>query len=411
MAVFDNMNYTHSPGVAPSVQEYFDETLQRNLQPNLVHAKDAQKVPLPKHNGKFVRFRKPVKLKPITTPLSEGVTPAGQKIEMTDFRTMVKPYGGFIPLTDEIDLYLLDSMTKMAADILADQARESLDTILRDAYNAGSNVFYPGTVTSRAALTATDVLDAATLKKVARMMERNSVPKFSDGFYHSIISPETKFDLTADPFWMDVAKYQDTANMEKYEIGRMLSFKFYETPNAKTFEAAQYLFGTVASLTASAVNAAEKTMMITSGHAAITPDVARELAGMLVDVKATSGGSTQESVCIERVEPSNGTHAIVHLRWWPKDVTLAASSVIIPTGGGAGGLKVHSTLAYGADAFGTVALGGSGDNVRSILKPAGTGGPEDPVDQRGTVAWKAAGFCGVILDDIRLCRIEHAVSG
>ena len=274
--------------------------------------------------------------------------------------------------------------------------------ILRDAYNAGSNVFFPGSVTSRAALASTSLLTADVLKKVIRTMERNNVPKFSDGFYHAVIDPETKFDLTADALWTDVAKYQNTANMERYEIGRMLSTKFYETTNAKTFQDQANLFGTTASLTIAAVDLGKKRLTVTANHALITPDVARELSGQLVKVGP-------DIVCIERVEPTDGTSAYIFLRWTKPG--MGTATTITPTGGGASGLKVHSTLLYGADAFGTVALGGSGDSAYTIINPPGSSGALDPLNQRGTVDWRVKAFCGVILDDIRVCRIEHAVSG
>lgn len=410
MAVFDNLNYTHSPGVAPSVQEYFNAKLQKYLMPELVHARFAQKVRLPKHNGKFVRFRKPIRLEPITTPLSEGVTPEGQKIEMTDFRVTVKPYGGYIALTDEVDLYLLDNQTKLAADLLTDQATLSLDTILRNDYHTGCNVFYAGGKTSRAALTPGDVLTEDMLKRVVRTMEDHSVPKLAGGYYGSIIHPFTKYDLTAFPAWLDKAKYQTTEDLEKYEVGRMYGIRFFESPNAMVFRAGKYLFGTVASLTASSVDVAKKTLTVTAGHAAITPDVARELAGKLVDVKASSSATEQASACIEYVTPSDGKSAVLHLRYPPEGITLAANAVVIPTGGGAGGMDVYSTLVFGANAFGCVALDGTGDNVESILMPPGSSGAIDPLKQRGTAAWKAKGFGGAILDDIRAIRMEHAVS-
>ena len=52
MAVFDNLNYTHSPGVAPGVVQYYERALLENLQPEMVHSRDAQKRTLPLNNGK-----------------------------------------------------------------------------------------------------------------------------------------------------------------------------------------------------------------------------------------------------------------------------------------------------------------------------------------------------------------------
>lgn len=419
MAVFDNLNKTTSSGVAAGVQDYYNAKIQKVLKETLVHSRDAQKVPLPEHNGKFVRFRKPTKLNPITTPLTEGVTPAGQTITLTDFRAMVKPYGGHIELTDEINFYLLDNMQMMAADLLAEQARESLDAILRLAFNAGTNVYYTGGKTVRSGLSATEKLDGATLKKVVRYMEKNSVPKFGDGFYHSIIGPETKFDLMDIGLLTDKAKYQSMENVEKYEVGVLYGIKFFETPKSHTFSAGTYVVDALENIQIDAYNATTRVATITTGQAAITPDVARKLAGLLVDVTnthTTATNNTLDTLCIEYVEPTNGTSAFIHFRWGLPAASAAKvaasgySSKIVPTGGGAAGIKIHSTLVYGQDAFGTVSLGGSGDNVQTIVNPPGSSGALDPLNQRATVAWKVNGFCGVILDQTRVCRIEHGVS-
>ncbi len=404
MPIWDNLNKTTSPGMKPSVQEYYNATLQKNLKPNLVHAMDAKKVLMPLHQGKSVRFRKPKPLPISTVPLSEGVTPEGQKTEMTDFMVMTKDYGQFVEYTDESRLFLLDDEQKIAAQLMSDQANETLDCVLRDAYNAGSHVLYGGDKSSRATLGATDTINSDLLQKLARTFERNSVKRFPDGFYHAIIHPDTKYDLLRDGVIKDITVYQDADPFKKYTIGHVAGFKFYESPNAKVFDAPVNLFGTTANLTIAAVDAANRKLTITEGHTLITPDVARALTGKLVDVKATAESTTQEAVCIERVTPTDGTSAFIYLRWWPQ-TALAANAVIMPTGGGASGIRVYSTLAYGADSLGMVSLENGGGKVQVIVTP-----PNDPLRQKGTIGWKTNFFCGVILDDVRVCRIEHGAS-
>ena len=110
MAVFDNMNYSYSNGVAPGIVDYYERTLLENAKPEMVHARDAQKRTLPANNGKRVQFRRMTPFAPITTPLSEGVTPAGQTLTQTALWAMVKPYGAHVELTDELDMYHLDNL-------------------------------------------------------------------------------------------------------------------------------------------------------------------------------------------------------------------------------------------------------------------------------------------------------------
>ena len=90
--------------------------------------------------------------------------------------------------------------------------------------------------------------------------------------------------------------------------------------------------------------------------------------------------------------------------------TTAQSLKIVPYGGGAGGCDVYSTLVYGKDAYGSIELGGNGRNVRIIIKPPEGNGAEDPLEQRGTIAWKVKGFCTVILQDDFIVRIESGAT-
>ena len=72
MAVMDNLNYTYSAGVAPGMIEYYRKTMLENPYPELPHARDSQKIPLPPHNGKRVTFFRMTPFDAVTTPLSEG---------------------------------------------------------------------------------------------------------------------------------------------------------------------------------------------------------------------------------------------------------------------------------------------------------------------------------------------------
>lgn len=408
MAVFDNLNKTYSPGVAPSVVEYYERSLLENMKPEMVHNRDAQKRTLPEHNGKTVKFRRFTPFAAITEPLAEGVTPAGQTLTETAFTAMVKPYGGHVELTDEINFYLLDNMHQETAKLLADQAALSLDTISRNALNAGMNVQYANSKTSRGALASTDKLTFAEIKTAVRNLKRKNVKPFADGFYHAIVHPDVVHDLTADTMWVDVAKYQDKVKTERYELGTIYKVKFFESTNAMVFKAQTYIYGTKTSLTATAFDAATKCMTVSDS---ISEDDARAMTGLLVNVQITkSSANSVTPMCIERVDATNKK---VYFRWVPAsttDWTTTNALKIVPYGGGASGADVYSTLIYGENAFGTIELGGTGGNVQIIINAPGSSGALDPLAQRGTIAWKVKGFCTVILQDDFIVRIESGAT-
>ena len=404
MAIFENMNYTTSRGVAPGVVDYYERTLLENAKPEMVHSRDAQKRTLPMHNGKHVQFRRFTPYAASTEPLKEGVTPEGQEIGQTAFTVMVKPYGRHVELTDELNFYQLDNMHREVAKLLSDQAALSLDTICRDALCAGLNVQYAGGRMSRGAITAQDRLTPAEVKKAVRTLRRANCKPFADGFYHAIIHPDAVYDLTDDPNWIDVAKYQDKGKIERYELGCLYKVKFFESTNAKVFGGESYVTGQKEKLTVTAVDANGRVATV---QESLTEDEARALSGKLVEVVA---GGVGTPMCVERVDAQ--ARKII-FRWAPGESVSAgwaSGATVVPTGAGASGEPVYGTLIYGQDAFGDIELGGMGKNVKIIINPPGSSGAADPLEQRGTIAWKVRGFACAILQDAFIVRLEHACS-
>jgi len=78
------------------------------------------------------------------------------------------------------------------------------------------------------------------------------------------------------------------------------------------------------------------------------------------------------------------------------------------TGEGDSGIDVYATLILGANAYGDIDLGNS-QNGGAIIKALGTGGTTDPLNQRGTIGWKAH-YIAKILNEAFMVRIEHAVT-
>jgi hypothetical protein len=264
-------------------------------------------------------------------------------------------------------------------------------------------------VTSRAALTSSDVLTYAVIKRVVRKLKKAGAQPFSDGYYHAKIDHDTYFDLTNDTHWEDANKYQNKTREEKYELGRIYKVKFYEVDNGKTFANETYLYGTKTALTATAFSAATRTMTVSD---TISEDEARELTGKMVYVQYTKDATNYVTpMCIERVYAAEKK---VVFRWVPAvttDWTTTNSLKIVPYGGATSGDEVHATIIYGQKAFGMVSLGSaSAPNFRIIVKPVGSSGSDDPLDQRGTIGWKVPFFACAVLRDDFIVRIEHGVS-
>lgn len=91
-------------------------------------------------------------------------------------------------------------------------------------------------------------------------------------------------------------------------------------------------------------------------------------------------------------------------------IFVESSETALYAGEGSGGIDVGAALIFGEDAYGVVDLGTVGDSpVRTIVKPLGSAGSGDPLDQIATVGWKVDGFTSVILNEDWIVRLEHAI--
>jgi len=68
---------------------------------------------------------------------------------------------------------------------------------------------------------------------------------------------------------------------------------------------------------------------------------------------------------------------------------------------------VYATMILGMHAYGKTRV--SGEALKNIVKPLGSGGTEDPLDQRATSGWKAT-YVAKILNDSFITRVEHVIS-
>ena len=412
------MNYSYSSGIAPTLLEsYLQRRALENVEPELGYLTDAQMIDQPLNSGsKHVKFFRYTELGAITTPLAEGVTPDPQNLTETAFSVMTKQYGGYMDYTDEIDLWHIDKKTQAMSDRLNRQAALSIDTVGRDAICAGMNVMFPGNVTARGSIASTDLITYTMVKKAVRNLKKKGAQPFADGFFHSKISHETYYDLSGDTHWINVAQYQNDTRVQKYELGTIYKVKFFEVDNAKVFDTETYLYGTTEKLLMANV-AYDSTNRIMTIKETMTEDVARQLTGKLVYVKVSTSLTL---MCIERIWPSGSANTTkIQFRWqpsssvynnWVYNATDASNTQIIPTGGG-NSVPVHASIIYGQNAFGCVKLGGKGKpNIRIIVKPLGSAGTSDPLDQKGTIAWKVPFFACAVLQDDFIVRLEHAVS-
>ena len=220
------------------MKTFYDKTLIDLAEPNLVHDQFADKRNIPANGGKTIEFRKFSSLPKALTPLTEGVTPKGNKLNVSTITAEVKQYGDYIVQTDVLELTSIDNTIVEATQILGNQAGLTVDTIHRNIFNAGTNVYFAPDgateVTSRKNLTANSKMTGDLVKRVATKLKSVNAPKI-DGYYVAVIHPHVAYDLSTDELWMDVQKYATPENMLKGELGKLHGVRFVESTEAQIF--------------------------------------------------------------------------------------------------------------------------------------------------------------------------------
>lgn len=405
-----NINYSYNAEIAPEIKDYYDTKLLETVKKDCVYLRDLEPKELPLNQSGTIEFRRAMPLEPNTTPLKEGVTPEGKKIKIESFTATVAPYGDYIESTDELDWRTLDNAQRVHADLLAQQAKESIDDIAKRKLGAGLNVRYAGNKTKRGDITATDVLTGELLKKVVRDLKKNGAKPFADGSFHGIIDSSTAYDLRNDPMFIDVAKYQDGEKFNDLEIGKLAGVRLFETNNGLVYQNESTLVEGIAQMSIVDYVPAEKYFTLKSTELSkLTMDVCRALAGKLVNFVDNAGTGTH-TACIDRVT----TDGKVYLRYDTPAMATATwkggNALMKPTGGGSGNAKVYGTLVYGKDFGSMVSLGSGGGKPQTIIKPLGSSGTNDPLNQRQTIAWKVKGFTATITQDLYIVRVEHGAT-
>ena len=239
-----NQNTTGASGMSAEMKTFYEKRLIDQAEPALVHDQFGDPYPIPANGGKNIEFRKYDSLPKATTPLTEGVTPDGQTMNVSTVTAEVRQYGGWVPITDTLQLTAIDNNIITATKIIASQAGRTLDTIVRDVLAGGTNVIYAPkigeggaetAVTSRATLDATCQLTSDLIARAATQLKAMNADPIGTSFV-GIIHPYVAYELRRDPDWIDVHKYAQPDEIYNGEIGTLHGVRFVETSEAKIWK-------------------------------------------------------------------------------------------------------------------------------------------------------------------------------
>lgn len=234
--------------VSHAINNFYDRKLLIKAKPSLVHTRWAQIRDIPKGNTDVIKFRRYSLLTEAITPLTEGVSPTGSQLSVTDVPATVEQYGDYVTLTDKLALTTLDPILSEMAGILAQQAGNTLDILTRNILAAGTTIQYASTAAARTDITGAMKITKAEIQEAVKTLKGNNARKMtsqvdpSDGFNTSaipacfigIVHTDCETDLSNLPGWVPVEDYGQRKAMEN-EIGSIAQVRFISTTNAKIF--------------------------------------------------------------------------------------------------------------------------------------------------------------------------------
>src|ERR1035437_1155123 len=310
------------------VNNFYDRTMLVRATPYLAHTQFGQVRDIPAGGGTdTIKFRRYGNLTAATTALTEGVTPNGSQLSVTDITAQVLQYGDYVTLTDLVDFTTVDPVLTETAELFGDQVGDTLDQLARDVMVAGTTVQYASTATARTEIAAAMKLTATDIRKAVRTLQNanaqplmrrvdptnaySTVPLAAS--YVAIITPSQLFDIKSDTAFVPVNKYPSQADVMPGEKGSVDDVRLIVSTNAKVYA----------------------------------------------------------------------------------------------TGGAGGTVPVHIAMILARDYYGITRI--AGHALENIIKPLGSAGTADPLNQRATSGWKAT-FVAKRLNENFAVRLETGVT-
>lgn len=237
-------------------QTFYNKTLLVRALPNLVHDKFAQQKPIPTSSTRKQTFRRYNALAINTTPLVEGVTPLGHDISKTDVTATLSQYGDFTTVSDVATWVSRDKFLTEAAEVLGEQAGQSLDAVWRDILVAGTNVFCATDSAGATSSTRTAVaglINTVFCDKLIRQLKQqnakffNKIIKASTGVgtvpirasFWTILHPDVEYSFDQMTGFKSTSEYGGNQNiMADVEIGAYKNLRAVTTTQAKIFPSA-----------------------------------------------------------------------------------------------------------------------------------------------------------------------------
>ena len=326
-----------------------------------------------------------------TTPLTEGVPPFSDKGSVEKYEIEAHQYGRYMEFSDKVDFAVVDPIIAHYTKEYSLVAMETLDMLAKETLFSVANQYFASKVTSgaRVACANLEAMDATCtpnmndLRLIVLDLKKALVKPRNNGRYHVIGSPEFYYDMIADPIVEKYMTYnQTTATMySDTRLVPMFEMEFYEAMTVPTHGR----FIKNSKQACRMIKVADGTMSTIDEDSYITGSSGTKVYGTIAAGYVKDSRTNQDA------------------SWIPehKDFDIPAYTATSKNGEGLVEFKFQHVLVLGKDALTRTGLSGE-DQARMYVKPKGSSGVLDPIDQRQSIGFKinSVGFGSTRLEAI-----------
>ena len=233
------MAYTTTTTLDDQVKTAFDQVAYFALrsQPLFEMVADVRST-AQSHNGSGVQFTFYADMAQATSALTEATDVTAVALTDSAVTVTLAEYGNAVITTAKVRGTSFLNVDSDAANIVGYNMADSMDKIVSDVANAGTNVTYVGQ-TSRGAITDANNYTASEGRKAVAQLRTRNAPGWDNGNYMAIIHPDVSYDLRGDTAVTDVIQYQlyqEGAPIRAGSIGTFNGIEYIENPRAGLIE-------------------------------------------------------------------------------------------------------------------------------------------------------------------------------
>jgi len=414
------MAATNFAAISADAVTYIREELLDLAEKLTVFAQFADMVQLPQHNSKTIQFSRYPYLPLPQTPTADGVTPADQALSVQTVTATTDQWMLTVTLTDLAQLTIKHPLVPIVNDLLGYAMAQLVD---REHYNvlvSGATVVFPGSVASRSALTAGNVMDDVTMMKVSATLRNLGARPHDGSSYILIVDAFTEQDIiNQTSTFLAAHQFKAVESLYNSEVGRWRGYRVVRSNLIPVIA----LIGDGAWTAAASVGGGSLTvgtytvkLTATSNQFGFEEQISNSkdvvIAGPTDKVAVTApstAGFTYNIYFTEVIgagQPDSKLHLVIRglAPSSVTNVTTLQATGANPPASPPSGVNVHTSFAIGRQYFSCVKL--SGDNMR-VLVTDQRASDSDPGAQRRKLSFKGS-FKVVILNQDFGRRIETA---